>query len=44
MHFFEKYARIKIEDHEILVLISERSQNQDKRNARNLHKYKRILS
>ncbi len=44
MHFFEKYVRIKIEDHEILFLMCERSRNWDKRNVRDLHKYKRIIS
>ncbi len=44
MHFFKKYVRIKIEDHKILVLMSVRSRNQDKRNAKNLHKYKRTIS
>ncbi len=39
MHFFKKYVGIKIEDHKILVLMSEHSRNQDKHNARNLHKY-----
>ncbi len=43
-HFFKKYVRMKIEDHKILVLMSECSRNQDKRIARNLYKYKRIIS
>ncbi len=40
MQFFEKYVRIKIEVHKILILMSECSRNWDKRNARRLHKYK----
>ncbi len=44
MHFFEKYVRIKTEDHKILVLMSEGLRNEDKRNARNLYKYTRIIS
>ncbi len=44
MHFFEKYIKIKIEDNKILILMSERSRNQDTCNARNRHKYKRIIS
>ncbi len=44
MHFFEQYVEIKIEDHKILILTSEPSRNQDKRYARNLYKYKWIIS
>ncbi len=33
MQFFEKYVRIKIEDHKILVLMSKLSQKLDKINV-----------
>ncbi len=33
MHFFEKYIRIKIENHKILVLISKLSPKLDEVNA-----------
>ncbi len=39
MYFFEKYIRIKKEDHKIIILINESSQKYDKPNAKNHHKY-----
>ncbi len=42
--FFEKYIRIKIEDHKILVLISKVSPKSDEVNASYLQKYNLILS
>ncbi len=33
MHFFEKYVRIKIENHKILILLSKLSLKLDKINA-----------
>ncbi len=42
MLFFEKYVRIKIEDHEILVLISKLSLKSDKVNASYPCKYNSV--
>ncbi len=44
MHFFKKYARIKIEEHKILVLMDEHSRNQDKKLLEISIKYKWIIS
>ncbi len=43
MHFFEKYVRIKIEDHKILLLLNKRSPKFDEINASYACKYNLVL-